>query len=167
MRTDMAFNIDNYVEKEPMSGCWLWTKALNKFGYGIKSGTLAHRYVYKTIYKDSFVESLDVMHLCHNRCCVNPSHLKQGTRKENVAMSVKVGHWATPARSKARKSFMQSNLVNGFFVGKSGKFSNKEILDIRKQKEAGVASKELALLYNVTQQAINSIYKRKVYRHVL
>lgn len=76
-------------------GCWEWPGATSN-GYGIiqlgrKIGTdRVHRVVYRYVF-GSIPEGLDVMHTCHNRVCARPSHLRVGTRSENMKMSQVAG----------------------------------------------------------------------------
>src|SRR5437867_3139906 len=68
-------------------GCWLWLACLTKNGYG-KFGwryktMLAHRMAWILTYGEEPLGDLD--HLCWNRRCVNPSHLRIATRRENLA----------------------------------------------------------------------------------
>jgi hypothetical protein len=67
--------------------CWNWTGAVMHNGYGQfgRGGgyVLAHRWSY-----EYFIEIIppghDCHHVCYNRQCVNPYHLKPLTNKENV-----------------------------------------------------------------------------------
>lgn len=83
---------DHFWAKVDKSGeCWLWTGAKQARGYGrIRDGRpgkvanpLAHRLSYELHYGTS-VDGLDVDHICHNRSCVNPEHLRAVTHKVNL-----------------------------------------------------------------------------------
>jgi hypothetical protein len=67
--------------------CWEWTAGKNSYGYGwfwVNGGNMgAHRFSYEQS-KGSIPEGLLVDHICHNRACVNPDHLRLVTDKQNV-----------------------------------------------------------------------------------
>jgi len=70
----------------PMCGCWIWTGMLTDSGYGMlcAQGKLrrAHVFAYKQFVGPVPV-GMCVLHECDMRCCVNPDHLKLGTKKQN------------------------------------------------------------------------------------
>ena len=76
------------VLPEPNSGCWLWTGALNRLGYGVvhsrkRGGKFAHRLAYQ-VWRGEIPAKFDIDHLCRVRCCINPDHLEAVTHQENV-----------------------------------------------------------------------------------
>lgn len=75
------------VVKVP-SGCWLWTAARHRDGYGafrLPEGALvkAHIWAYEQ-YVGTIPEGLQLDHLCRVRECVNPAHLEPVTQRENI-----------------------------------------------------------------------------------
>lgn len=67
--------------------CWEWMAYRDSFGYGRfrvgKRMERAHRVSYALTF-GSLDPSAEVDHMCHNASCVNPSHLRTATRKQNM-----------------------------------------------------------------------------------
>lgn len=66
--------------------CWAWLGYIMPNGYGLFAcprSRLAHRYSYELHYGE-IVGGLHVDHMCHDRSCVNPAHLRLATPKENM-----------------------------------------------------------------------------------
>ncbi len=86
LKTSLARFMEK-VDKQPAFGCWLWTAAVSKGGYGrfgVDGGVgYAHRWVYEH-FIGLVPEGLDIDHLCRVRNCVNPDHLEPVTRGENI-----------------------------------------------------------------------------------
>lgn len=76
---------------EPNSGCWIWDGVQNHFGYGILKINYrqirAHVFSYKK-FKGPIPKGKFVLHECDCPWCVNPDHLKLGTKKQNTADAI-------------------------------------------------------------------------------
>lgn len=78
------------VKVEKTDTCWNWTALTNQHGYGrfhVREGDsqrmlVAHRYSYE-LHVGPIPAGLILDHLCHNRACVNPEHLRVVTYRQN------------------------------------------------------------------------------------
>lgn len=62
--------------------CWLWQGATLPNGYGYFHNKYPHRMAWEFA-NGPVPEGLRVDHRCHNVTCVNPSHLRAVTQKQN------------------------------------------------------------------------------------
>lgn len=82
----------NFWDRVDMSGgpdaCWPFLGSIGRHGYGnvrVKGvHHSAHRHAFNLAVGPA-IDGLDICHRCNNRSCVNPKHLYQGTRKDNMA----------------------------------------------------------------------------------
>lgn len=74
------------VRKDPGSGCWIWTASTDRDGYGWfwSNGVMgaAHRWSYENFIA-TIPAGVQIDHICRNRSCVNPDHLRPATNKQN------------------------------------------------------------------------------------
>lgn len=84
--------LDRFREgyKVDPSGCWLWQKYKNIYGYGMlceggRNGRMlwAHRVSYE-FHCGPIGAGLEIDHLCRIRACVNPAHLEPVTHRTNI-----------------------------------------------------------------------------------
>lgn len=72
-----------------IDGCWNWIAGRISTGYGCfvhnatRTNILAHRYAYMDLV-GPIPAGLVIDHLCNNRICVNPGHLRLTTHRENI-----------------------------------------------------------------------------------
>ena len=107
-------DVDRFLSRfdEDPNGCWLWNSYLSGRGYGqmyVAGKVLsAHRIAYFLAH-GPIPEGLQVDHLCHERRCVNPAHLRLATNAQNQENRAtfaglrgvyrdKSGHWRATVR---------------------------------------------------------------------
>jgi hypothetical protein len=81
------------VELLGPSDCWRWLGGTRN-GYGHftinRKGYYAHR-VAAGVLDDGSERAVQIMHLCNNKLCCNPRHLKLGTPSENTQAAYRDG----------------------------------------------------------------------------
>lgn len=139
------------VEKAADDKCWLWTGRTEISGYGEISHKgkeeKAHRASWFLAY-GAFPETC-LLHSCDNRLCVNPAHLREGTRQDNAADMV--------ARDRQAKGEQ-----NG-----SSKLTGEQVRTIRRLYSEGRSQKSLAREYGVDKNTIRDIRKFRTWSHVI
>lgn len=118
-----AVRFERHYVPEPNSGCWLWTGSVMNSGYGnfttyVKDERSAHRFSYKQ-HVGPIADDLTIDHICCNKLCVNPEHLRLMTRGQNTKryynemLSCRAGHEYTVENTKIVKgSFRQCRACN-------------------------------------------------------
>lgn len=69
------------------SPCWKWQGAKDKSGYGrfhAEGDHYAHRVSVRLFIQDAIPADMETDHLCRNRDCVSPLHLRLVTRRQNM-----------------------------------------------------------------------------------
>ena len=126
------------VNKNAPGDCWEWSANKNNNGYGMfscralgfKHKKLAHRLSYQH-FNGPIPKGSHILHSCDNPSCVNPSHLRPGSRSDNMRDSV------------SRKR--HGNL----------KVSDETIISILKQYAARIPRKTIAKNHNIPLSSIS------------
>mgnify|MGYP001370111761 CR=1 FL=1 len=77
------------IAVDPLTECWNWTASKRRDGYGqtwdntVQRPNVAHRVVWAFLV-GPIPQGLVLDHVCRNRDCVNPNHLRVVTHRENV-----------------------------------------------------------------------------------
>jgi hypothetical protein len=71
--------------------CWPWAGAMHREGYGDHSGMRAHRRVYLELV-GPVADGMHLHHVCENKACVNPAHLKVVDGGEHVRGHKRMTH---------------------------------------------------------------------------
>jgi hypothetical protein len=136
--------------------CWPWRGARHDNGYGVlrvaHKNLRAHR-IALALTGQEVPSDMDVLHSCHNPCCVNPRHLRLGTPTEN----------AEDARAAGRLSQGERHPIS--------RLTAEQVLEVRAlgAKCAGIrrgskttgklSQRALAQRYGVSRGAIDHILR--------
>lgn len=93
------------VDRTDETGCWpfMGPRLTNGYGYFGKPKQLAHRLAWQFSRGETIPDGLVIMHLCDNRACCRPDHLKVSSQRENLADMVRKGRDVKSRRGKARQ----------------------------------------------------------------
>ncbi len=112
-----------------------------------RKNLLAHRVSYE-IYKGQIPEGLECMHVvCDNPSCVNPSHLRAGTHKDNCE-----------DRTAKGRNLLFSGIKNG-----RHKLTASEVLKIR---ELELLPKEIALRFKISVTQVKRLRSFQQWKHL-
>lgn len=94
-RKDRVVLFFEKVHQIPFHTCWEWVGGIGESGHGVfyngnNKFINAHRFSY-LLHIGEINEGKVIMHTCDNRRCVNPTHLVQGTQRENLIDCTKKG----------------------------------------------------------------------------
>lgn len=133
--------------------CLEWPLKPNKSGYGkITHGGKKHtvsRLVATFVYGQP-KENYFALHSCDNPICINPKHLRWGTKQENNEDMMK------------RKRNKQPQAFNHF----NSRFKPQDIIDIRLKYQTGQTQTAIAREYQVAQVTIQKIVTYKRYTNL-
>lgn len=149
---------ERHVIPVPEAGCWLWTGSVEKGGYGVfhlngrsNPGVGAHRASWE-LYRGKIPASLNVLHRCDVRCCVNPNHLFLGTHADNTNDMIAKGRGIYPGAP---------GTVNG-----RAKVTDVSVIAIRTRGLAGESRTKLAAEFGVARTSISGIIHGKTWAHL-
>lgn len=135
--------IEGKFERGP--GCWEWTGKRNSQGYGLirldrSTGqmAMAHRVSYE-VYVGSISDGLIVRHDCDNPPCVNPAHLRLGTRQDNIEDMVRRRRHHMHSRTTCRRGHLYDE-VNLYIDPRTGQRHCKECRRISRRARLGRAT---------------------------
>ena len=92
----MKSDLHRFLEKVDVDlGCLIWkgTTVKSKLRYGQffdgKKTVMAHRWIYERWHGRKIANGMTIDHQCNNSLCVNPTHLKEMSLRENIMRSSK------------------------------------------------------------------------------
>lgn len=147
MTTDQVF--EKYVYHSP-DGCWYWT------GYALRGyGTLTHNKKVIRAHRLSYMHFVGeiigdnvIMHLCDNKLCVNPHHLKQGTQLENIK------------DRQAKNRMAKGSRING------SRLTDIQVMAMRDAIKSGHRIKETSEYFKIKPANCSRIVNGFYWKHV-
>jgi hypothetical protein len=138
--------VRNFMENVRVvdSGCWEWTASTLPNGYGrFKFGTIqyAHRFSYY-IFNGDLCDGMEVCHTCDNPKCVNPAHLWQGTKQDNMR----------DCAAKGRSNLAQITI--------------DDVRKIRNMHNLKYSIHDIASHFGVTRHVVYNIVNRRTWAHI-
>lgn len=144
---------------EKTDGCWVWTAARNRGGYGVfgpggRGHTArAHRMAWELTH-GPIPAGAYVCHRCDNRLCVRPDHLFLGTSDENMHDMVTKGRQAKGAAVAHRRA--RAGEEHGM-----AKLTATQVGSIRERWAGGETTAALAVAFGVSPATISAICHRR------
>jgi hypothetical protein len=174
----------NHVQQLSPSECWAWQAGRDEDGYGVfgiwgLGNFRAHRLAYYLNYAIDPSEQC-VLHECDNPPCVNPRHLFLGTVLENNADKLSKGRQARGTRQgqhthpeswpKGDEHYARKKphlLARGESHGQAKLTETQVRAIVQRHTAGGVRQNQIAREYGVTPTTVNSILKRKIWKHLV
>ena len=133
--------------------CWLWQGNCLKNGYGRftmnRVNYLAHRLAWELWHARTIPPDLFICHYCNVPACVNPLHLRPGTRYDNVIDKVRANRQQRGERVPSHKLLPE------------------DVRTIRAARRAGASVQELMGQFGISRKSVQNIVYGRVWRHVL
>lgn len=150
------------VHKQSGDGCWLWTAARGRHGYGVfKVGSRtcrAHRVAMALHLNRGIRPEEYVLHTCDVKACVRPGHLQLGDQHENMRQLADRGPAVQPKPIRRAPDKARRGEANG-----ASKLTRAKVDSILAQ-EGQMTQAGLAKQHGVSRVLIGKIFRGEVWR---
>jgi uncharacterized protein (DUF433 family) len=138
-------NKNGKVVSESLGNCWEWLGGKYNTGYGqlirnIWGEETTHRWSYKHFHNVELTSDILVRHRCDNRICVNPNHLEEGTKQQNI-----------------------QDMIDRHPQPCGRKFNKEQVEEILMYRSLGMIYKDIAEHYGVSRRTIEKLCLGKTY----
>lgn len=159
--------------------CWLWQAQKKSDGYGKFSlrnrhgqqiNVLAHRVSFALANGRWPKSNLMVMHTCDNPACVNPAHLQEGTRSENLSDCWRKNRRGRPRETRYGSSFWRSGNPGRALHG-SSRLTEWDVRELRRMHTAGELGTDAAKIaaaneFGISLQSLKDCLARRTFQWV-
>lgn len=146
--------------------CWEWTGTPHSQGYGLFGGRFAHRVAFERAY--GHPARPFCLHRCDNRKCVRPSHLFEGTARDNHE-DMRAKHRDSPPPhfyGDAHPSHQHPERVPRGSRSGAAKVTEADIVAIVAACNAGERQADIGRRYGLTQSGVSRIYRGDNWGHI-
>lgn len=153
---------ERFWSKVDKSGeCWEWLAAKNRKGYGVAWDGWRTQKAHRVAWADAHGGYPDgcLLHQCDNPGCVNPGHMRVGSRAENNAEMVSRG------RHVPGGTYGDGHYVRGT-THHAARLTPTRVREIRHDRLAGMSYAALGRKYGINQSAAWKVCNGKLWRHV-
>ncbi len=126
-----------------MTPCAIWAGRIAPNGYGTLGKRYAHRIALAARLGRPIATGMDVCHTCDVRACINPDHLYEGTRRQNMADCTARGRHNKPRGETHWRSVL----------------SDVSVREMRSLSDQGWTRKALADKYGINPATVNRIVR--------
>jgi DNA-binding CsgD family transcriptional regulator len=150
----LSFYLGRFIEEGKVdfldNGCWQWNKAKSAKGYAVVkiNGCVkrVHRLVLSEKLDRPLLKGLLACHTCHNRSCINPSHLYEGTAQNNIDDMIKAGRMN---RTRGKRDGESMSMVD---------FHQRNAF-IKSMRLEGMSQKAIALKLDIHDSTVSRVLK--------
>jgi hypothetical protein len=161
------------------AGCWIWTAAQDRDGYGVFGGGnqhvaikqqqfRAHRLSWEITHGEIPISEsgkpLCVLHRCDTPSCVNPEHLWLGTPKQNRIDCFTKGR--AKIASGERHMWHGSGHLQQGSKNRMAKLNEVQVSEIKTLLKQGLTHAKVGQIYGVSRRSVGSIANNQAWRHV-
>lgn len=148
-------NYERHQRYNPQTGCTEWTGIKSNIGYGFIGYTIdgekpvknrmmtVHRIALGLKLGRPVDPDLNANHSCHNKLCVTPEHLSEGTQRQKRADMVRDGIHNNPTGARGAYNKKQN---------RSYKYTEDEIQWVRNAN-----TNDIAVKYNLTRREASTM----------
>lgn len=152
---------------EPNTGCFLWTAAQDKDGYGVfhlpgRKMVKAHRHAYHRAH-GVLPRDKVVCHRCDTPGCVNPDHLWLGTALDNNRDRHAKGR---DARGETSGHVTKPEATPRGGNHGNAKLTEADVIEIRRRWASGEKQAAIAVDFGIGSTNVSAIVTRAAWRHV-
>lgn len=155
------------VDKSDADGCWPWTAARDRDGYGAfkVDGRMwrAPRWIFLENNDQPLGDDEMVRHTCDNPPCVRPDHLIRGSALENAGDQVARGR---TARGDRHGTHAQPETRRRGTNNAAARLTDDTVRSIRARYAGGETQTALATAFGVSQPLVSQIIRRKIWTHL-